>query len=522
MRTKVMSAKDALALIRDGDTLAISSAGTVGYPDYLVKCLEERFLETRHPCGLTLYAGCGHGMPNRPEGGDNRFGHSGFLKRFVGSHPDVVPQMRRFIETNEIEGYVLPQGVMNQLYRCSAARQPGLLTKIGIGTYIDPRQDGGKLNSRTTDDLVSLMEVDGEEYLFYRSKPIDAVIFRATTADEFGNITIEEEAERLENLEMSLAANASKGKVIVQVKRIVEGGTLKAKDVAVPAELVSAVVLCPEQEAYHMQTAGTYYSPFLSGEMRAPKPTPGTAVKPLRPEDIITRRAAFELFPGAVINVGKGVGDGVGDVALLEGVSERLTFTIELGAMGGTPMPKLDFASARNATAYLPHPSMFDFYHGGGLDVTFLGAAQLDREGNVNVSKYGGRAAGQGGFIDISQTSKKIVFCTFFTAKGFEAEVDDEGLRIRKDGAISKFVYAVDQITFNGSLARTMGQEVVICTERCVFRLMKAGIELCEIAPGVDVNKDILERMEFRPIVSEHLKQMDSRIFTPGRMGIFD
>ena len=522
MKTKVMTAQEALALIRDGDTLAISSAGAVGYPDYLIKCLEEQYLATQHPSGLTLYAGCGHGMPNRPEGGDNRFGHPGFLKRFVGSHPDVVPFMRKFIEDNEIEGYVLPQGVLNQLYRCSAAKQPGLLTKIGIGTYIDPRQDGGKLNSRTTEDLVSLMEIDGEEYLFYRSKPINAVIFRATTADEFGNVTIEEEALRLENLEMALAASASKGKVIVQVKRIVAGGTLKAKDVAVPAELVSAVVLCPEPETYHMQTAGTYYSPFLSGEMKAPKPPVDAAVKPLRPENIVTRRAAFELFPGAIINIGKGIGDGVGNVALHEGLSEQMTFTIELGPVGGTPMPKLDFSTSRNATAYLPHPSMFDFYHGGGLDITFLGAAQIDEKGNVNVSKYGGRAAGQGGFIDISQTAKKIVFCTYFTAKGFEGEVADGGLRILKDGAIAKFVKTVDQITFNGPLAQERGQQVVICTERCVFRLTAEGLELCEIAPGVDVEKDILAHMDFRPIIKGAPKLMDARIFTPGRMGIFD
>lgn len=516
-----MSAHEALKLIKDGDTVAVSSAGMVGYPDYVVKELEELYLETKHPAGLTLYAGCGHGIPNR-YGGDNRFGHPGFLKRFVGSHPDVVPDMRRFIESGEIEGYVLPQGVINQLYRCSAARQPGLLTKIGLGTYIDPRQDGGRLNGKTTEELVSLVEVEGEEFLFYKSKPINIAIFRATTADENGNLTIEEESQKLEILEIALAAKASRGRVIVQVKRVVAAGTIKAKEVVVPGELVDAVVVCREPEIYHSQTAGTVYSPFLSGELKSPVCTPENAAGTLEAADIICRRAAFELEPGMTVNIGKGVGDGVGNVAAAEGISEKVTFTLELGSMGGTPQPQLDFSSAINATAYLAHPTMFDFYHGGGLDITFLGAAQLDREGNVNVSRFGGRAAGQGGFIDISQTAKKVVFCTYFTAKDFKSKIEDGGLVIENEGAISKFVDRVDQITFNGRLAREKKQEVIICTERCVFRLVEEGVMLCEIAPGVELEKDILAHMGFRPIISESLRLMDKRIFIPGRMGCFD
>ena len=519
--SKIMSAAEAVGLIRDNDTVAVSSAGAVCYPDYVVKALEERFLDTGHPAKLTLYAGCGHGNPVR-YGGDDRFGHPGFLQRFIGSHPDVVPKMRKFIDDNEIEGYSFPQGVINQLYRCSAAKQPGLLTKIGIGTYVDPRQDGGKLNSVTKKDLVSLVTVDGEDYLFYRSVPINAAIFRATSSDESGNISIEEEALRLENLEMALAVKAANGKVIVQVKRIVADGCIKSRDVAVPSELVDAVVVCEEPEIYHAQTAGTVYSPFLSGELRAPASAAAVAKDHLEAVDIVCRRAVYELFPGAIVNIGKGIGDGVGVAAAVEGFSDKVTFTLELGSFGGTPQSRADFSTTVNATAYISHPSMFDFYHAGGLDIAFLGAAQIDAEGNVNVSRYGDHAAGQGGFIDISQTAKKVVFCTYFRAKGLRAHAQDGKLSIDAEGGIPKFVDRVEQITFNGKLAREKGQEVVICTERAVFRLVPDGVMLTEIAPGVDLQKDILDRMGFRPLISEDLRSMDPRVFTPGRMGAFD
>lgn len=516
-----MGAEQALSLIKDGDTIAISSAGMVGYPDYLSKVLEDMYLRDSHPAGLTLFAGCGHGIPNR-YGGDERFGHPGFLKRFVGSHPDVVPHMRKFIEDNEIEGYVLPQGILNQLYRCSAAKQPGLLSKIGIGTYIDPRQDGGKLNAKTTEDIVRLTEIDGEEYLFYKSSPINVAMFRATTADENGNISIEEEAQKLEILEMALAAKATKGVVIAQVKRVVANGNICANNVAVPGELVDAVVICEEPEFYHSQTAGTVYSPYFSGEMIKPASAGPKAKEKLAPEDIICRRAAMELYPGAVVNIGKGVGAGVATEAAVEGIDKEITFTLELGSLGGTPMPKLDFAAAQNPTSFLAHPSMFDFYHGGGLDITFLGAAELDKDGNVNVSKYAGRAAGQGGFIDISQSARKVVFCTYFTAKGFKGDVVDGKLVILNDGAVPKFVNTVEQITFNGKMAAEKKQDVVICTERAVFRLTENGLMVTEIAPGIDLEKDVIAHMGFTPLVSEDLKLMDERVFVPGRMGCFD
>jgi len=521
LKSKVIDVSEALDIIKDGDTIAISAAGVVGYPEYIVKSLEDRYLETQHPAGLTLYSGCGHGNPVAYGTGE-RFGHPGFLKRTVCTHPNVTKILGKFIDSGEIEGYCFPQGVLNQLYRCMGAKQPGLLTKIGIGTYIDPRQDGGKLNSNTTEDLVELVTVDGEEYLFFKSKPINVTIIRGTTADEFGNMTIEEEALKFETLEIALAAKASGGKVIVQVKNAVEGGTLKAKEVVIPGEIVDAVVVCKEPDLYHMQTAAIIYSPYLSGELKSP---PGDIAEPkavLAAEDIICRRAVYELRRGAIVNVGVGIGAGIGVVADVEGITNDLTFTLELGTFGGTPQGGPNFGSARNVTAYVAHPSMFDFYHGGGLDIAVLGAAQIDATGNVNVSKIAGRAAGQGGFIDISQCAKKVVFCTTFTTKGVETAVENGRLIIESDGSIQKIVEKVDQITFNGTLSREKAQEVVICTERAVFHLVKDGVMLTEIAPGVDLDKDILGKMGFKPIISDGLKEMDARIFTPGRMGCFD
>lgn len=521
MGNKIMSVEDAMDLIKDGDCIAVTAAGMIGYPEYIVRKLEQRFLETGSPKDLTLYSGCGHGVPMK-DLGDSHFAHKGMLKKVVCSHPDVVPKIRKMIQENELEAYVLPQGVLNQLYRCSASKQPGLLSKIGIGTYIDPRQDGGKMNRITTKDIVRVMELDGEEWLYFMSQPVTAAIIRGTTADESGNISIEKEALKLEILEVALAAKASGGNVIVQVERVVTDKGIPAKNVVVPGELVDAVVVADNVEENHRQTDGTLYSPYMSGELRGPVDQVVVSAKVLKPADIICRRAVYELYPGAIVNVGVGVGAGVGNVAAVENIVDKVTFTLELGAFGGAPQQGPDFGATINPTAFLAHPSMFDFYHGGNLDITFLGAAQLDGKGNVNVSRFGGRPAGQGGFIDISQTSKKIVFCTYFRAKDFQATVDAAGLHIVKEGKVAKFVSDVEQITFNGRYASERKQEVVIITERCVFRLQKEGVVLSEIAPGVDLEKDILEQMNFKPVISKDLKYMDQRIFQGGRMGCFD
>ena len=512
--SKVMSVSEALGLIHDGDAIAMSSAGGCGWAEYVVRKLEERFLAENHPRGLTLYAGCGQD--------DDRFAHPGFATRFIASHPKTAPAMLDLAIKGELEAYALPQGILQQLYRCSAAKQPGLLSKIGIGTYIDPRQSGGKLCSACKDDIVSLMEIDGQEWLFYRSQPVTIGIVRGTTADKNGNITVEKEALRLEILEIALAVKASKGKMIVQVERIAANNSLRPSDVVIPGELVDAVVVCEEPEKYHRMTMFDYYLPYYSGELRGPEIPATTASNKLEGDDLVCRRAVYELFPGAVINVGIGIGVKIGDVAEVEGVVDKLTFTVELGVFGGTPGGFGVFPATRNPTSFVAHPHMFDFYHAGGLDIAFLGAAQIDRQGNVNASRFNNVSAGQGGFIDISSTSKKVVFITYFKAKGLKAVSEGCQLKILEEGKIPKLVNKVDEITFSGQTALAGGQEVLFCTERAVFQLTKGGLLLTEIAPGVDLEKDILAQMEFVPLISEHLKNMDARIFTPGRMGCFD
>ena len=518
MKSKEMKVSEALDLIKDGDTIAISAVGVVGYPEYVVTSLKARFIESGSPKGLTVYAGGGHG--GRGEICDTHFALKGFMTRYVCTHPRSNVKIRDMIVNEELEAYALPQGVINQLYRCVAAKQPGLLTKIGIGTYVDPRQDGGKLNGITHEDLVRVMDIDGEEWLYYMARPVTVAIIRGTFADEYGNVSIEREALKLEMLEVALAAKACKGKVIVQVEHLVENGSIKAKDVVVPGELVDAVVVVENPEVNHKYSNMPLYNPFLTGEARSPRVTLQPPPEVLSPKDIICRRAVYEFYPDALINLGLGAGAGAGEVAMLEGA--KVTFTLELGVFGGTPCSQVNFGVTMNPVSFVSPPAMFDFYHGGGLDITVLGAAEVDKDGNVNTSKFGGQPNGHGGFIDISQSSKKVVFGVLMTAKGMEAEISDGKLNIKKDGQIPKFVDQVEQITFNGKVSVASGQEAVYITERAVFKLGKDGLILTEIAPGVDLEKDVLSQMGFRPIISEDLKLMDERIFIPGRMGCFD
>ena len=513
---KVMKLEEAVALIKDGDTIATAMAGGVCYPDYLIKGVEDQFLATGSPKGLTKVSGCGHF-------GDGRFAHPGLMKKFIGAHPGPQAPMIKLISDNEVEAYGLPQGIIQQLYRAIAGKQPGILSKIGMGTYIDPRLESGRLNDVSPDCLSEIMQIGGEDWLFYKTFPINVALLRGTSSDENGNITIEEEALKMELLEIALAVKANNGKVIVQVKNVVANGSQKAKDVVIPGELVDALVIVEQPELYHLQTNRTIYNPFLSGELRAPVGAIDPPPAVLEATDIICRRAAYELFPGAVVNVGLGVGSGVCSVADVENMTERVTFTIELGAFGGSPMGKGDFGASKNPTAFVAHPHMFDFYHAGGLDAAFLGSAEVDKEGNVNVSRFGEmKGRGQGGFIDISQSAKKVVFCMNFRSGGLKASVADGKINIAQEGKEGKFVDKVFQITFSGPLAVEKGQKIVFVTERGVFELKKEGVTLTEIAPGIDLEKDILSQMHFKPIISKDLKVMDERIFRPGRMGCFD
>jgi len=522
MSGKVKTLREAMELINDGDTVAIVSAGLVGYPEYLSMGLAERFEETGRPRDLTITAGCGHAVPFDSVQGDAKLGKKGLIKCYFASHPMTAVPIMDMIVNEEIEGYCIPQGVLNMLYRASAAKQPGLLSKVGMGTYVDPRQEGGRLNNKSEKEIVRLVEMDGEEWLYYKAFPVNAAFIRATTADENGNLTIEQEALKLEILETALAAKAQKGVVIAQVKKLAKGGSLDPNAVVIPGEIVDAVVVAPEPEKYHRQTLMTYYNPYMSGEMKKPAAAAEKPKDALGLDDVICRRAVMELFPGCIVNIGLGIGSGIPTVAEIEGFLDRMTFTLELGTFGGVPTKLPDFGAAMEPSSFLAHPSMFDYYHTGSLDVAFLGAAEIDKEGNVNVSKMNGRNAGQGGFIDISTTSKKTVFVSYFGAKGLKASVSGGKLCIEQEGQIPKFVERVAQITYNGRIAAEDGREAVYITERAVFKLTKEGLMLTEIAPGVDLENDVIAHMGFRPLVADDMKIMEKRVFIPGRMGVFD
>lgn len=507
MSKKVIGAEEAINLIPDHAALTVEgSGGGLLEPDLLLKTLEQRFLQTGSPRNLTLIHCTGIG--DRKNGGIGHLAHKNLVKRVIAGNWAMAPGMGKLALANEIEAYNFPQGVMSKLFREIASGMPGIITKVGLETFIDPRYEGGKLNEVTKESLVKLIELEGEKYLFYPRFPIDYTFIRATTADEDGNLTIEEEGARLELLSMAQATKNSGGVVIAQVKRLAKSGTLPANRVVVPGIMVDYIVLHPEQH----QTVESEYNPSFSGHIQVP--IKRIEPMPLNHRKIVARRAFQELQPGSVVNLGVGMADGVANVAAEEGILDQITFTIEQGLVGGIPARGLIFGVSYNPSAIIDQPYQFDFYHGGGLDITFLGAGEIDKNGNVNVSKFGQNLIGTGGFVDISQNTKKVVFCCTFTSGGLETQIADGKLNIVKEGRNSKFVPSVEQVTFNSQYARRRNQEVLFVTERAVFQATEDGILLTEIAPGVDLKRDILDQMPFEPLLPKgEIRRMDPRIF---------
>lgn len=512
---KIISADEAIALIRDGDVVASSGYGGNGTPEGLFAAIENRFLAGNGPYDLTLVWAGGQG--DGKERGLNRLGHEDLLKRTIGGHYGLMPRVEALAVANKIEAYNFPEGVITHLYRDIAAGKPGTATKVGIGTFVDPRLEGGKVNTAARENLVEVISIGEEDYLLFRCFPVHVALIRGTTADPDGNVTMERESLRLETLAMALAARNSGGITICQVERIAQSGSLDARRVRIPGILVDAVVEAGPDE--HMQNYGTRYNPALSGELRVP--TERLKPLPLETTKVIARRAAVELLPNSVVNLGIGLPEAVGSVAVEEQIDDLITLTVDPGVIGGVPLGGFDFGAAVNFSASIDHTYQFDFIDGGGLDIACLGYAECDGKGNVNASRFANRVPGCGGFINISQNSRKVIFVGTFTSGGLDAVIADGRLKIGKEGKHRKFVEQVGQVTFSGAEAAKREQDVIYVTERCVFRLTGEGLELAEIAPGVDLRRDILDQLPFTPIVGS-VREMELALFSAPVMHLRD
>jgi propionate CoA-transferase len=510
---EIITADEAAQLVEDGDAILISgSGGGHAVPEALLAAVERRFIAERKPQGLTSVSVVGVG--DRASLGASHLAHEGLLRRAITSALVDSPGLVRLAAENKIEAYTFPQGVLSQLMRDMAAGRPGLLTKTGLHSFVDPRQQGARQSPCTPPDFVEVVTLAGEEWLFFKPVPVSVAFLRGTTADEDGNVTMEQEAVLGEMLAMAQATRRAGGVVIVQVKRMARRGTLPGQQVKIPGILVDFVVVDAEQR----QTYATYYDPSYSGELRIPV----EGIKPLSfgPRKVIVRRAAMELFPHAICNLGAGVSTGLSIIAAEEGLLDTVHLTNEQGLIGGAPIMGRDSGGGQNFAAMIEQPAQFDFYDGGGLDLAFLSFAEVDAQGNVNVSRFGDRIIGVGGFINISQNARCVVFSGTLTAGDLDIGWEQGKAVIRKEGRHRKFVPKLEQICYSASIGRERGQRVLFVTERAVFRIGAEGLELIEIAPGIDPERDVMANMGFRPRVARDVRQMDARIFDPGRMGI--
>ena len=518
-QVKILTARQAADLLKDGDTLTMSGFVASGIAEALNEAVEQRYLETGHPRDLTLLWVAGTG--NKDGSHADHYAHEGMIRRVIGGHFNFVPAIGQMVSENRIEGYNIPQGALAAMLRDSAAHRIGTFTPVGIGTFADPRLGGGRLNVRTTEDLVQVLTIGGEEQLFYPRIGIDAAFLRGTYADELGNITLEKEVAPLDATAQAMAVHNNGGVVIVQVERIVRAGTLDPKLVKIPGIYVDAVVLCPADNPRQAQSIGCAYDPAYAGNVQIP--TGSLTPRPLDAKKIIGRRAAMELQKNAVVNLGVGVPEWVAAVAAEEGLADDMTLTVECGPIGGIPGGGTRFGGTINGQAYVDEAYQFDFYDGGGLDLCFLGLGEADVDGNVNVSRLGARITGSGGFISISANAKKTVFCGTFT-NGVQIAAGHGVLNITREGGRHKFVQAVTEITFSGKVAARKGKEVLYVTERAVFALREDGLHLTEAAPGINIKTQILDQMDFAPILdldeNGEVKRMDTRIFRDGPMGL--
>jgi propionate CoA-transferase len=510
---QILTADQAASLLKDGDTLMLGGSGSGhAVPESLIEALERRFLAQGAPRRITSVHPVGLG--DRGERGASRLAHPGLLKRVVCGTLVDSPPLAQMALNKELEAWTLPQGALSQLTREMAAGRPGLVSHVGLHTFVDPRNGGGLQGAPSDDKLVSLIEIDGREWLFYKPFEVDVAFLRGTTADEDGNVSMEGEAVFGDMLSMAQATRRNGGLVIVQVKRLARRGTLPAKTVKIPGMLVDAVVVEPDQPV----TYQTAYDPAFSGELRIP--LGGFPRLPLDERKIIARRLAMELRVGVVCNVGSGVCTGIGLVAAEEDVLHHIVLTNEQGLIGGAPAAGLDAGAARNYSAIVDMPSQFDFYDGGGIDIAFLSAVEIDAQGSVNISRFANKLIGVGGFINISQNARKMVFGGTFTAGSLQVSCEGGQLQILKEGAHRKFVSKLQQVSYSGPYAQERNQTTLFVTERAVFRAIEGALELIEIAPGIDLERDVLAHMAFRPVISPDLKLMDERLFRPEPIGL--
>ncbi len=522
MTHKTTSLEYVASLIPDGSVVSISSSSGLGCPDAVLRAIGDRFDKEQHPRDVTtihpIAAGDMYGID-----GIDHLARKGLLKRVIaGSLPSgpssmPSPKIWEMIYANDVEAYNIPSGILFHMHREAAAKRPGVLTKVGMDTYLDPLQSGGRMNEATQEELVSRVTFDGAEWLYFRSIPIDVAIIRGTTADELGNMSMEDEGGYLGVYDQALAARNNGGIVIAQVKRVVSGGSLPPQQIRVPGVLVDFIVEAPDQ----MQTTQTVYDPAISGAIRRPAGTFENV--PWGAEKVIARRAAMALAEGEAVNLGFGISALVPRILLEEGLPDAVTWVIEQGAVGGIPLLGFQFGCAANAQAIVPSPDQFTYFQGGGFDRSMLSFLQIDQHGNVNVSRLAARphvTAGVGGFVDITTHARNIVFSGYFTAGGLKIELEGGEVQIRKEGKVRKFVPDVEQISFSGNRARLQNQNVTYVTERCVITLDEGGLTVTEIAPGIDLEQDVLGQADINLRVSDTLKQMDPRLFYPEPMNL--